>query len=168
MLFVLMAVLKLLYLLLQPEPLSKKIHESALILMTIIFFFLAILFGPVFCSYVCPLGTIQEWVGKIGKKIFKKKYNHFIPYKYDKYLRYLRYITLVWTVYLTTEAMKLVFFIDVDPYFALFNFWSDEATIGGVIVLVVTLLLSLFVERPWCKYACLMEHSLGYLIKLDL
>ncbi len=166
MLFVLMAVLKLLYLLLQPEPLSKKIHESALILMTIIFF-LAILFGPVFCSYVCPLGTIQEWVGKIGKKIFKKKYNHFIPYKYDKYLRYLRYITLVWTVYLTTEAMKLVF-IDVDPYFALFNFWSDEATIGGVIVLVVTLLLSLFVERPWCKYACLMEHSLGYLIKLDL
>jgi len=44
--------------------------------------------------------------------------------------------------------------MEVDPYFALFNFWNDEATIGGIIVLLVTLLASLFVERPWCKYAC--------------
>ncbi|WP_458788448.1 hypothetical protein, partial [Vallitalea sediminicola] len=79
-----------------------------------------------------------EWFGKIGKLVFKKKYNHFIPYKFDKYLRFLRYITLIWTVYLTTQTMRLVF-LEVDPYFALFNLWSDEVTIGGIIVLVSTL-----------------------------
>lgn len=144
----------------------KKVHESALILMTLILI-LTLLFGPVFCSFVCPLGSIQEWFGKIGQKIFKKKYNHFIPYKYDKYLRFLRYGVLIWTVYLTTKAMKLVF-LDVDPYFALFNFWTDEVTIGGIIVLVITLFLSSFVERPWCKYACPYGAFLGLFNKIRL
>ena len=105
------------------------------------------------CSYICPLGTVQEWFGKIGKKLFKKRYNKFIPVKLDKGLRYLRYGVLVYVVYLSTASLKLVF-LEVDPYFALFNFWSDEVTIGGLIVLGVILLSSLFVERAWCKYAC--------------
>jgi len=37
----------------------QHIHESAFALM-VIGFFLAILFGPVFCGWVCPLGTVQE------------------------------------------------------------------------------------------------------------
>ncbi|GMQ63743.1 4Fe-4S binding protein [Vallitalea maricola] len=144
----------------------RKIHESALILAALILM-LTLLFGPVFCSFVCPLGSIQEWFGKIGKLVFKKKYNHFIPYKFDKYLRFLRYITLIWTVYLTTQTMRLVF-LEVDPYFALFNLWSDEVTIGGIIVLVSTLILSLFVERPWCKYACPYGAFLGIFNKIRL
>ena len=37
----------------------QKIHESAFALM-LIGFVLALVFGPVFCGWVCPLGTIQE------------------------------------------------------------------------------------------------------------
>ncbi|HSF83467.1 MAG TPA: 4Fe-4S binding protein [Anaerolineales bacterium] len=67
----------------------QKIHESAFILM-ILGFLLAILFGPVFCGWICPLGSIQEWVGGIGRKLVKKRrYNRFIPAKVDRYLRYL-------------------------------------------------------------------------------
>jgi polyferredoxin len=43
----------------------KKIHESSLVLMGISLV-LAVVFGPVFCGWVCPLGTVQEWVGKLG------------------------------------------------------------------------------------------------------
>ncbi len=50
----------------------QKIHESAFILM-IIGFLMAVLFGPVFCGWVCPLGTVQEWFAALGRKIFKKK-----------------------------------------------------------------------------------------------
>ncbi|MEN6580472.1 MAG: 4Fe-4S binding protein, partial [Anaerolineaceae bacterium] len=39
-------------------------------------------------------------------------------------------------------------------YFALFNFWSSEVAFGGLVVLGLTIIASLFVERPWCKYAC--------------
>lgn len=130
----------------------QKIHESAFILM-ILGFLLALILGPVFCGWVCPLGSFQEWIAKIGKKIFKRRYNHFIPARADRYLRYLRYLIAAWVIFMTARSATLVF-ANVDPYFALFNFWSSEVAIGGLIVLGVTILLSLFVERPWCKYAC--------------
>jgi len=137
----------------------QKIHESSFILM-IIAFILAVLFGPVFCGWVCPLGTIQEWFSSIGKRIFKRKFNQLIPYKYDKYLRFTRYSILAWVIYMTGFTGKLVF-SDVDPYYALFNFWSSEIAIGGLIILAVTLVASLLVERPWCKYACPYGALLG-------
>ncbi len=137
----------------------QKIHASSMVIMVIIMV-LALVMGPVVCSYMCPLGSVQEWLGKIGKKLFKKRYNTFVPYKVDRVLRYLRYGVLIFTVYLTTNSLKLVF-LEVDPYYALFNFWSDEATVGGIIVLVVVMLMSLFVERPWCKYACPFGAAIG-------
>ncbi len=136
----------------------KKIHMSAVILMSIIFV-LAILFGPVFCGWVCPLGTMEEWVGKAGRKMFKN-YNNFVPKKLDRILRYLRYIVLVWVVYMTSVSGYLLF-DKIDPYNALFSFWSEEAAPSAIIVLVITLTLSLFVERPWCKYSCPYGALLG-------
>ena len=137
----------------------QKIHESAFVLM-IIGFVLAFLFGPVFCGWVCPLGTIQEWVAKLGRKFFKRRYNQFIPDHLDKVLRYLRYLVLAWVVYVTATSGTLIF-AEYDPYFALFNFWSSEVAIGGLIILGATLVLSVFIERPWCKYACPYGAMLG-------
>ena len=137
----------------------QKVHQSSLVLM-IIGVVLALFAGPVFCGWVCPLGTFQEWIAKIGKKIFKKRYNHFIPSKIDNILRYLRYLVLIWVVFMTARSMTLVF-ANVDPYFALFNFWTSEVAVGGLIVLGATILASLFVERPWCKYACPYGAFLG-------
>jgi polyferredoxin len=137
----------------------KKIHESAFVLMSI-GFFLAVLFGPVFCGWVCPFGTVQEWFGKLGRKLFKRRYNHFIPYKVDRVLRFARYLVLAWVIYMTAASATLVF-AAFDPYFALFNFWTSEVAVGGLVVLGVTLAASLFVERPWCKYACPYGAVLG-------
>lgn len=138
----------------------QKIHESSFILM-IIGFFLAVLLGPVFCGWICPFGTFQEWIAGIGRKIFKrKKFNHFIPQNIDRILRYLRYVVLVWVLYMTATTTKLIF-ADYDPYFALFNFWTGEVAIGGYIILGITILSSLFIERPWCKYACPYGAVLG-------
>ena len=56
----------------------QKVHESSWVLMWITFA-LTLVMGPVFCGWVCPFGSVQEWIGKIGKKIFKKRYNLFVP-----------------------------------------------------------------------------------------
>ena len=137
----------------------KKTHESSFILMWIVFA-LTLLLGPVFCGWVCPLGSVQEWLGKLGKKIFRRKYNLFIPYKYDRILRYLRYLMLGWVVYMTAVTGKLVF-ADIDPYFALFNFWTGEVAVAGLVILGLVLAGSLLVERPFCKYACPYGAILG-------
>jgi polyferredoxin len=137
----------------------KKITESSGMLMMIVFI-MTLFLGPVFCSWVCPFGSIQEWIGKLGKQIFKRRYNRFIPYRFDRYLRYARYLVLVWVIYMTATSATL-FFADYDPYFLLFHFWTGEVAIGGMAFLTLTLLASLFVERPWCKYACPYGAVLG-------
>ena len=137
----------------------QKIHESAFILMLLVLA-TAVLFGPVFCGWVCPFGTVQEWIGKLGRKLFRKRFNRLIPHNIDSVLRYLRYAVLIWVVVVTAYSAKL-FFSDYDPYFTLFNLWSDELALSGVIILAVVLLLSLVVERPFCKYACPYGAVLG-------
>ncbi|WP_320130206.1 4Fe-4S binding protein [uncultured Sphaerochaeta sp.] len=132
--------------------LVKKVHDSSVVL-AVLGLFLALLFGPVICGWICPFGTFQEWIGKIGRKIFKKRYNHFVPTKLDKILRYARYLVLAWVSYMTVITGKLIF-QDVDPYYALFNFWRSEVAISGFVILGIVMVLSLFVERPFCKYAC--------------
>ncbi len=137
----------------------QKIHEASFALMAIVFV-LSILFGPVFCGWVCPLGTIQEFVSGFGRKYLRRRFNHFVPEKLDKVLRYLRYGVLAWVLYMTAVTGQLIFSA-YDPYFALFNFWSSEASLIGLGILAVTLILSFFVERPWCKYACPYGAVLG-------
>jgi len=138
---------------------AQKTHPSSGILMAVVFVS-ALLLGPLFCGWICPFGTFQELLGKLGKKLTGKRYNRFIPYRWDRYLRFLRYAVLVWVIIMTAWTGKLIF-ADVDPYFALFQFWTGEVAVSGFIILGVVILLSLFVERPFCKYACPYGAVLG-------
>lgn len=137
----------------------QKIHESSFVLMAAAFV-LALLVGPVLCGWVCPFGTFQELLGKLGKRLTGKKYNNILPQKIDRGLRYFRYALLAMVVYQTALTGRLMF-QGIDPYYALFNLWSDELAIPALLILLVTIILSLFVERPWCKYACPYGAVLG-------
>ena len=119
------------------ETLIQKIHMSSVILMGLIFL-LTVLFGPVFCGWVCPLGTAQEWVGILGRKLIGKKYNSLIPQRVDRLLRYLRYGFLIWVVFVTARSGQLLF-EKVDPYNALFAFWSEEVALPALVILSAVL-----------------------------
>ena len=67
---------------------------------------------------------------------------------------------LAWVLYMTAISAKLAF-SDIDPYYALFNFWTGEVAVSGFIVLGIVVILSLFIERPFCKYACPYGALLG-------
>ena len=155
-----------LYSVITQDTLVQKIHMSSIILMGLIFFS-AILFGPVFCGWICPLGSIQEWIGKLGKKLFPQKYNYFIPLKADRVMRYFRIIVLIWVVYITAKSGQLMF-SNIDPYQALFKFWTEDVTILSLIILGVTLVSSLFVSRPWCRYLCPYGALLGFFNKIRI
>ena len=120
--------------LLMTGTLIQKVRASSVILLDLVLI-LSLLLGPVFCGWVCPLGTVQEWIGKLGRKWFgNKMYNQFIPHKLDRVLRYLRYGVLAWVLYVTFTSASLVF-QNYDPYFALFNFWTGEVTITALLIL---------------------------------
>ena len=68
------------------------------------------------------------------------------------------FTNFAWVIYMTARSGQLIF-ADYDPYFTLFNFWTGEVAISGFIVLGTVLVLSLFVERPFCKYAATRDKK---------
>lgn len=138
---------------------TQKIHESSLVL-GIAVLAAAILIGPAFCGWICPFGTVQEFAAKLGRRLLGKRYGKIIPKKLDSLLRYLRYAVLIMVVIMTAVSGKILF-SNVDPYYALFQFWTGEVAIAAFVVLGVVMALSLIVERPFCRYACPYGAFLG-------
>jgi len=118
-----------------------------------------ILLGSVFCGYLCPLGSIQEWIGSLGRRMFRR-FNHSINQRLDRALGFLRYGVLALILIKTTLAFSLVF-QRIDPYYALFHFWMGDVFPSALIVLGSVVLLSLFFERPWCRWLCPFGALLG-------
>lgn len=148
------------------DTLVKKLHPSSIVLMWGVLFS-ALLLGAIFCGWICPFGTIQEFLGKVGRKLFKRRYNNLLPRKIKPYLSYFRYIFLAIIIYKTAETGKL-FFEPYDPYSTLFNIWSDELSVLAYVILGITLVAALIEERAWCKFACPFGAILGLFNKFSL
>lgn len=124
---------------------------SAQIVMGIILVIGVILFSKLFCSYICPIGTVSEWLGKLGDKL---KIRYTIKGVADLALRSLKYILLFITVYFTLQSNEL-FCKKVDPYYALASgFDTDVVILYAAIALVLVVLGSIFIRLFWCKYLC--------------
>ncbi len=129
---------------------------------------LALLLGRVFCGWICMFGWLQEIPAKIGQWIFKKRFT--VPAAIDKPLRYLKYVALFASIYFTWKLADLVI-SPYDPFAALAHLpagisaVAEEALIG-LIVLVVTFVLSFFYDRVFCKYLCPMGAFLGIIYKV--
>jgi polyferredoxin len=136
----------------------------------------AFLARSAFCGWVCPLGFIQDllhrlsvftqkrvpWLRK-GVKLFKTRLAWLAVI--DHPLRLLKYGVLVWAV--TGAAIYgVMVFRDYDPWAALINI-AEWSLTPGLIVLLVIFVASLFVERPWCRYACPLGAASGIVGKFS-
>jgi polyferredoxin len=119
-----------------------------------------------FCGWICPLGSIQEWLYKFRRLFYKKELPLKFPAWLDKYARYFKYVILAWLLYETVRIGKMVF-RDYDPYSAILSI-GKEVAIGGLIILISTLVLSLVVDRPWCRYACPLGATIGIVGRASL
>ncbi|MCK4258435.1 MAG: 4Fe-4S binding protein [Halanaerobiales bacterium] len=155
-----------LYSMITQDIIVKKLHTSNIVLMWSVIA-MGIFLGAAFCGWICPFGTVQEYIGRLGRKIFKKRYNKFIPKKIKPFLQAFRYIFLAIILYKTVETGKL-FFAPYDPYHTLFNIWSDELSIISFVILGITILAGLIEERAWCKYACPLGAINGLFNKISI
>jgi len=124
---------------------------SMQIMMGIMLFAGAALFSKLFCAYLCPVGTLSEWIGKLGDKFKMKK----IPGETaDNALRALKYILLFITFYFTLTSSEL-FCKKFDPYYAVVSGFNTDVVISyAMLSLGIFIIGSFFFRFFWCRYFC--------------
>jgi polyferredoxin len=124
---------------------------SVQIMMGLMLFTGAVLFSKLFCGYICPLGTMSEWLGKIGEKL---KIRITVSELADSTLRSLKYILLFITFYFTLTSSEL-FCKKFDPYYAVASgFSADVVVLYALIAIGVLIIGSILFRFFWCKYFC--------------
>jgi polyferredoxin len=124
---------------------------SMQIMMGAALFIGVVLFSKLFCGYICPLGTISEWIGKLGSRL-KIRFN--MPRIPDLILRSLKYILLFITFYFTLKSSEL-FCKKFDPYYAVASgFNSDVVILWSAITIGILVIGSLIFRLFWCRYLC--------------
>lgn len=140
-----------------------RVHPAAMFLL-LTFLAMAFLFRKAFCSWLCPVGTISEYLWRAGKKLFRR--NFFLPRWLDLPLRGLKYLLLgffVWAIS-TMSALGIRDFMQ-SPYgliadVKMLNFFRHIGE-TGLIVIGVFVLASVFVPNFWCRFLCPYGALLG-------
>lgn len=156
----------------------KHINPMNLTLFTVIMLMTLALRGG-FCGWICPIGTAQEIIRAVGKKIgglpflkaTNKKYRAWLKRNEngfrtaDFWARKVKYLILVVLIVGTWTSAELLI-RDYDLIIALIKILSLEITFGFVI-LAIAALLSFFMDRPFCKYFCVMGATINLVGKLS-
>ena len=139
------------------------LHPAGMFLL-IAFLAMSFLFRKAFCSWLCPVGTISEYLWRAGQKVFRR--NFFLPRWLDIPLRGLKYLLLgffVWAV--TSMAADALAAFMSSPYgviadVKMLNFFRHLGQ-AGAITLFVLAVASLLIQNFWCRYLCPYGALLG-------
>ena len=112
---------------------------------------LAFLAGNFFCGWLCPFGTIQELLGKIGSLFIKKKFT--MPLSLQRYLQYFRYILAI--IVLSHVMQNVVDLSAINAYKTFMRAATGTfAQVTAMTIMGSFLAVSLFFDRPFCNYFC--------------
>ena len=113
-----------------------------------------VLFSKLFCGYICPLGTVQDLIGKARNAMHVKSIKIRNGSSADKALRIVKYALVFWIFYMTVNASEL-FCKNLDPYYAVATGFKGEITLWMSIVSISLVLIgSFFIDMFWCRYLC--------------
>lgn len=124
--------------------------------------------GRAFCGWMCPLGTLQEFLAAWGRRLSGERRHvrgkasrarlplH-IPALADKWLRYAKCFLLGLILIASLFALYPPLHI-ICPVRAVFSFMLTPLLWSVLITFLVT---SVLVERAWCKYLCPLGAALA-------
>ncbi len=151
------------------------VHSSNVVLAVAVLV-LAFLARGAFCGWICPLGFLQDIAAGLSSFVQRKVPAAFRGMRalrrraaplavLDRPLRFLKYAVLAWAIW-GTAAFGVMVFREVDPWIALLDI-GRESTGFGLLVLGLTLVGALFVDRPWCRYACPLGAANGIVARFS-
>ncbi len=128
--------------------------SSVQVMMGIALVAAVILFSKLFCGYICPVGTVQDLLGKARGAMHIKGIKVRNGSVLDKVLRIVKYALVFWIFYMTVNASEL-FCKNLDPYYAIATGFKGEITLWmSIVTICITVLGSFLIDMFWCRYLC--------------
>jgi len=141
-----------------------KLHPAGMFLL-IAFAGASWIFRKSFCSWLCPVGTVSEYLWKLGRETFHRNFR--LPRWLDVGLRSLKYVLLGLFLYavgsMSVDGIRA--FLG-GPYgivddVKMLNFFRLLGLAGGIVVAILVI-ASVFVQNFWCRYLCPYGALMGF------
>jgi polyferredoxin len=140
-----------------------QVHAAGFFLFTS-FLLISFVFRKSFCSWICPVGTVSEYLWKFGRFVFGRNFQ--LPRWADIPLRSLKYIVLSFFAYavIGMSAASIAEFLN-SPYalivdVRMLNFFRYLSGTAAWVVFGLVI-ASIFVQNFWCRYLCPYGGFLG-------
>ncbi len=132
------------------------VHPAGMFLL-VAFLTISLLMRKAFCGWLCPVGTISEYLWRLGKNVFGRNFT--LPHGIDVALRGLKYLLLSLFIYAVAHmpVEGLIAFLQ-GPYgliadVKMLNFFRFMGT-TALIVMAILVIASVFIQNFWCRYLC--------------
>ena len=133
-----------------------RIHPAGMFLL-LAFLIISLLLRKTFCGWLCPVGTVSEYLWTFGRRVFRRNWR--LPKWLDLAARSLKYILLALFVYVVAimPVEGLLAFME-GPYgivadVKMLNFFR-YLSMTSALVLGILVLGSFFIQNLWCRYLC--------------
>ncbi len=166
----------------------------SIFILSAVIILLTMIFGRLFCGWICPFGTIHHFLSFIAQKLKRDKYE---KAEYSKYQN-LKYYTFIAIIFLSIMRINVsgyldplsllvkclaIFFLPVvliiynsnilsvgmqdflfNNILARDNIYYEQAALFGA-VFVILLGMNFYRNRFWCKYICPLGGMLSLISK---
>lgn len=121
------------------------------------------LFGRgLFCGWLCPFGSLSEAIFKLGRVVGLKRWQGQLPRAWHDRLKWLKYGIFFGLLAVSMFSMGLAEVLaEVEPFKTTFLVGISHRAWPYGLFACTLLGLSLFVERPYCKYICPLGAALA-------
>ncbi|MGA7829418.1 MAG: 4Fe-4S binding protein [Terracidiphilus sp.] len=145
------------------------IHPSAVVLLCV-FLLSSLLVKKSFCSWLCPVGTVSEYLWRLGRRLFRRSFT--VTRWIDLPLRSLKHFLLAFFFFIvfTMSAQELGDFL-ASPFgiiadVKMLNFFRYMGAVG-ITMIAALAVLSVFVENFWCRFLCPYGALMGIVSALS-
>ena len=115
-----------------------------------------------FCGWMCPFGSLSELIYKVGGAIGLKRFQFALPMKWHNRLKWVKYAVFFGLLTVSVFSMGLAEMLaEVEPFKTTFLVGMFNRAWPYTLFVAVLLGLSIFMERPFCKYLCPLGASLA-------
>ena len=115
-----------------------------------------------FCGWMCPFGSLSELLYKIGGAIGLKRFQFKLSKPWHDRLKWVKYGVFFVLLAVSLFSMALAEMLaEVEPFKTTFLLGLFSRTWPYTLFAAGLLALSIFMERPFCKYLCPLGAALA-------